>query len=371
MGARSAGGQDELRACSASLEHQRSVPVEAHAAATPKPTEDWVSKYVEFVKSYRVTVVLASVVVLLVGVVSFGRVSQNLKLQARTRRLRHALVAAQLRPAPLHCARGAQVDPVRGDPNDLAAVALRHAFPYAARTQTLSVLLRSTSGNVSTSAAARDAAARLAAVAAPYVADGVLWPNSGASVFTYTDAGMFASAAATVSPDGRATELRFYTACGAAVAKPFRALLNDMRLALADAVRDSQGALTGDITGNLVINADSADANAEETSRSDGITVTLSGVMLAVALRSLRLVLLTVAALALAFGGAFICTWPITVAMHTPTFVISLMTSTLVSLSLDYSLFLLTQFKVSDSAISVAFVHATASDASLCPRRRR
>jgi hypothetical protein len=57
------------------------------------------------------------------------------------------------------------------------------------------------------------------------------------------------------------------------------------------------------------------------------------------------LIALTFAALVAAFGGAFLLTWPLTKAMSTPNFVTSLLIATLVSLSLDYSLFLLSHLK--------------------------
>lgn len=61
--------------------------------------------------------------------------------------------------------------------------------------------------------------------------------------------------------------------------------------------------------------------------------------------RSLRLILLTFLCLVASFGGAFLLTWPLTTALSTPNFTTSLIISTLVSLSLDYSLFLLSYVK--------------------------
>ena len=61
---------------------------------------------------------------------------------------------------------------------------------------------------------------------------------------------------------------------------------------------------------------------------------------------SVRLIALTFVALVASFGGAFLLLWPLTGALSTPNFVTSMMISTLVSLSLDYSLFLLSHLRV-------------------------
>ena len=308
---------------------------------------DWVSRYVQLLQrpALRASLILLWLLVFAAGIVAVGPVFGNLRLQARAAaRSRHRAFRGRSRlmqalRLPI------QVEPIRGDANDVAAAALRRTFPRVAASQTLSVLLRC-AGGCAGSGPARDAASRLAAAAAPYVADGTLLPSSGASYFTYADAGMAASAAGLLSPNGNATEIRFISAIGATVSPRYRALMADLRAALRQALDAAPvDALQGGVTGALVITADSSAAVAHDIAASDGATVSISFLLLAVALRSLRLVALTAAALAAAFGAAFLLTWPLSAALSTPNFTTSLLISTLVSLSLDYSLFLLTHFK--------------------------
>lgn len=82
-----------------------------------------------------------------------------------------------------------QIEPIPGDANDVAASALRSHFPDAANRQLTLVELRATassSANGTTLAditklvSAREAADRLGRFAAPYIASGLISPDSGA-----------------------------------------------------------------------------------------------------------------------------------------------------------------------------------------------
>ncbi len=198
--------------------------------------------------------------------------------------------------------------------------------------------------------AARAAAAQLSAFAARFVAAGLLSSDSGASYFTYADAGLVPQAAGALSWDGTAMLVKYSTTEGYTVNNAYLEFLKDLRAELAAALASAGGALHGGVTGNLPISADSGASITVDIGQSDAVTVTLSFLLLALALRSIRLIALTFVALCAAFGSAFLLIWPLTGAMSTPNFVTSLVISTLVSLSLDYSLFLLSHLKARHDA---------------------
>ena len=200
---------------------------------------------------------------------------------------------------------------------------------------------------LATSPAARAASLRLAAFASPYIQSGLLAPDSGANYFQFADLALPLRAAPMLAPAGESCLVQYFSTEGITLSKRFKDFLEALREEVDAAVQASAGALTAGVTGNLPINADSASSITLDIGRSDAITVTISFLLLALALRSLRLIALTFAALVAAFGGAFLLTWPLTKAMSTPNFVTSLLIATLVSLSLDYSLFLLTHLKKS------------------------
>jgi uncharacterized membrane protein YdfJ with MMPL/SSD domain len=355
----------DTSADSGSLAGAPATALAAAPVAEPAPTaceakkpanvshNDWVTRYVTFLhRAGRFILPLIWLLLFIGGIVALGPVFNNLKIQARALpwppprvlRARFAACLIVSRRAP------PQVEPIRGDANHVAAAALRGAFPRVAASQTMSVLLRC-AGGCARSSPGRDAATRLVAAAAPYITDGLLLPSSGASYYTYADAGLAGTAATMLSPDGGATEIRFVSTVGATVTPRYRDLMHDLRAVLRDALDAAPaGSLQGGITGALVINADSAAAVAQDIATSDGATVSVSFLLLAAALRSLRLVALTAAALAAAFGAAFLLTWPLSATLSTPNFTTSLLISTLVSLSLDYSLFLLSHFKRSAQA---------------------
>ena len=243
----------------------------------------------------------------------------------------------------------AQIEPIKGDVNDLARTALRSSFPARALREDTLLLLRSADGTTPLASlpAARAAAAQLSAFAARDIASGLLSPDSGASYYTYADAGLAAQAAGALSADGTAMLVRYSSTEGYKVSTKYSEFLTDLRSELADALDAAGGVLHGGVTGNLPISADSGASITMDIGQSDAVTVSLSFLLLALALRSLRLIALTFVALCAAFGAAFLLIWPLTTAMSTPNFVTSLVISTLVSLSLDYSLFLLTHLKVS------------------------
>ena len=328
------------------------APAACEAKKPANAHNDWVTRYVAWMHRLRFLLPLFWLLLFIGGIIALGPVFSNLKIQARARPGPHLRVLrARFGACLITSLRApAQVEPIRGDANHVAAAALRGAFPRVAASQTLSVLLRC-AGGCAGSAPARDAASRLVAAAAPYIAGGLLLPSSGASYYTYADAGLAATAATMLSTDGTATEIRFVSTVGATVTPRYRDLMTDLRAVLRDALDAAPaGSLQGGITGALVINADSAAAVAKDIATSDGATVSVSFLLLAAALRSLRLVALTAAALAAAFGAAFLLTWPLSASLSTPNFTTSLLISTLVSLSLDYSLFLLSHFKRSAQA---------------------
>jgi uncharacterized membrane protein YdfJ with MMPL/SSD domain len=231
----------------------------------------------------------------------------------------------------------------------MARTALYASFPTASSSLLTTVLLvcEQAGASAATLPAARAAAERLSAFAAPYIASGLLSSDSGASYYTFADAGLAAQARAKLSPDGSAVLVQYTSTEGFSISAAFKAFLKALKEEIADAVHASGGALSGDVTGTLPINAESSSSITLDIGRSDAVTVSLSFLLLALALRSLRLIALTFAALVAAFGGAFMLTWPLTTRLATPNFVTSLIISTLVSLSLDYSLFLLSHLKAS------------------------
>jgi len=241
------------------------------------------------------------------------------------------------------------VEPIKGDFNYKARLALIANFPARSRTVTTTIMLMSTDGAslLAASPEARAASLRLAAFAVPYVQAGLLAADSGANYYQFVDLAMPLRSAPMLSRDGAAVLVQYFSTEGLVLTQRYRDFLVALREEVHSAVDASAGALTAGVTGQLPINADSAASITLDIGRSDSITVSISFLLLALALRSIRLIALTFAALVAAFGGAFLLTWPLTTAMSTPNFVTSLLISTLVSLSLDYSLFLLTHLKAS------------------------
>ena len=297
--------------------------------------------YVRLLERRRFAMVVAFVWLIIfgAGIAAATRVFANLKLQARC--CRACFLCTQLaHDSP-------QIEPIKGDDNDLARSALASSFPALAVQENTYVLLQAADGatQLATLPAARTAAAQLSAFAAHGISSGLLTSDSGASYFTYADAGLAPQAAGAVSADGTAVLVRYSTTEGYKVTMKYTEFLTDLRQELKDALGVAGGALHGGITGSLPISSDSGSSITLDIAQSDAVTVTLSFLLLALALRTIRLIALTFVALCAAFGGAFLLIWPLTNDMSTPNFVTSLVISTLVSLSLDYSLFLLSHIK--------------------------
>ena len=342
------------------------APAAPAAAGSVAPAGDWLHRYTRFIERRRNAVIVSWVAILIAGLYGITQVFANLKLQARAVQ-RHPRGGASAypraasgarakprgsvleRPTSLTLALRAQIEPITGDANDLARKALVANFPTRARSVTTTVMLTAADGvsPLAASPAARAASLRLAAFASPYIQSGLLAADSGANYFQFVDLAMPLRAAPMLAPAGEACLVQYFSTEGITLSKRYKAFLEALRAETEAAVQASAGALVSGITGNLPINADSASSITLDIGRSDAITVTISFLLLACALRSLRLIALTFAALVAAFGGAFLLTWPLTKAMSTPNFVTSLLIATLVSLSLDYSLFLLTHLKKS------------------------
>ena len=162
------------------------------------------------------------------------------------------------------------------------------------------------------------------------------------------DAGLSDAAAGLVSSDGTATVVSLATPVSGGV---FTTAQYEMLLAFrqrVDALSASSGtALRVSLTGAFVVSTDSDAAINADIASSDSVSIAVSFMVLGVALRSARLVLLSAACLAAALGFTFLLTWPLCRAMAVPSFTTSLLIATLVSLSLDYSLFLLTRVRAS------------------------
>ena len=162
------------------------------------------------------------------------------------------------------------------------------------------------------------------------------------------DAGLSDAAAGLVSSDGSATLVSLATPVTGGV---FTLAQYEMLSAFkqrVDALSASSGsALRVSLTGAFVVSTDSDAAINADIANSDSVSIAVSFIVLGVALRSARLVLLSAACLAAALGFTFLLTWPLCRAMAVPSFTTSLLISTLVSLSLDYSLFLLSRVRAS------------------------
>lgn len=236
-----------------------------------------------------------------------------------------------------------QLDPFPGDANDLAAQALAAAFPGSSHDTLLVVVeLRSADGsNITLSARARAAEHRLAAFAQPYLAMGLVSAGSAEGYFQLSELGLPSLAAHAVSINSSAVAVPFYSDEGGVTARAKEFLLS-LRRTLREIERESNGTLIAADAGWLPLTYDSSTAILRELVVSDAATVSLSFIVFALVLGSPRLVGLTLVCLVASFCGAFLLLWPVAVTLATPNFATSVVTCTLVSLSLDYSLFLLT-----------------------------
>lgn len=117
---------------------------------------------------------------------------------------------------------------------------------------------------------------------------------------------------------------------GFVITREYTAFLLKLRSELSSALSDAGGILSGDVTGGLVVTSDSTSSILLDVAVSDSITVSISFLLLAMALRSLRLIAFAFASLVAAFGGAFLLIWPLTTSMNVPNFTTSLVISTLI-----------------------------------------
>ena len=198
------------------------------------------ARYVRFLQRWSALVALSWLAIFAVGIVGVTRTFANLKLQARgacqqpsTTQRAHAAAP----PAP-------QILPIAGDINSQARSALVSSFPALAVQENTLVMLHASDGRaqLATLPAARAAAAQLSAFAARGIATGLLSSDSGASYYTYADAGL-AQAAGAISADGTALLVRYSTTEGAcpamAIATRLRMLsaLRVIRLATCQVTR--------------------------------------------------------------------------------------------------------------------------------------
>lgn len=244
-----------------------------------------------------------------------------------------------------------QIDAVPGSADDKALQALESAFPGFPKRQPTSVVVYYPDGvtSVANSSAARAVAAAASSVAPKYVANGLLTSDSGSSYFTWLDAGQRSVATSSyLSNSGAALLVTFTTTQGQALTDNSRNFLKDLTDAVSNALAaNSGGGLRAEITGFLQISTDSSTDILLDVAVTDVITVSLSFCLLGAALRSLKLIGVAFLALVAAFGFAFALVWPMTKTQNVPNFTTSLVISTLISMSLDYCLFLLTHLKAS------------------------
>jgi len=175
--------------------------------------------------------------------------------------------------------------------------------------------------------------AALTAFCAPYTADGTLvaGPTSSSSLEA---AGWTARAAQMTTADGRSSFVRL-TTVGKAQTKR---LIHQLLLALPDMA--PTGCSVG-LTGLAVMSVEEGDAVESDAVRSDSATVPTSLLILAFVLRSPRFLIITVCALGVTLLVTFAFILALARAVPVPTFTVSLVVSTTVAVSLDYSLFLL------------------------------
>lgn len=182
--------------------------------------------------------------------------------------------------------------------------------------------------------AVRNVTAALAAFLQPYYASGKAYAGP-VSVTSLADAGWTATAAQLLSADGTTTFVRVTTQ---GESKKSALFVSQLRQALPAMLPPS---VRGGLAGQAVMSEEGGHAIESDIVKSDAVTLPLSLCLLGCVVRSLRLVLLTLACLACAIMTSFACELHLARAVAVPTFVVSLMVATCIAISLDYSLFLL------------------------------
>ena len=119
------------------------------------------------------------------------------------------------------------MEPIKGDFNYKARLALIANFPARSRTVTTTVMLMSadSASLLAASPEARAASLRLAAFAVPYVQAGLLAADSGANYYQFVDLAMPLRAAPMLSRDGAAVLVQYFSTEGLVLTQRYRDFL--------------------------------------------------------------------------------------------------------------------------------------------------
>eukprot|EP00301_Raphidiophrys_heterophryoidea_P019419 c4358_g1_i1.p1 GENE.c4358_g1_i1~~c4358_g1_i1.p1 ORF type:complete len:847 (-),score=201.77 c4358_g1_i1:157-2418(-) len=121
----------------------------------------------------------------------------------------------------------------------------------------------------------------------------------------------------------------------------------DFLKSLLDIVHNLRGPLTNyeiQVTGNIVFFKDIREGADKDLARVDGISLPIALIVLAYVLRSMRLVLMPLLSIGVSVLTSFTIMYPISFAIDVTSVTPSLMMSTTIALSIDYSLFLFSRF---------------------------
>ena len=99
------------------------------------------------------------------------------------------------------------------------------------------------------------------------------------------------------------------------------------------------------LTGYLVMYLDMQDATEEDLLRMDLIVIPIALLVLAFVLRSLKLMILPIASMGISILASFLIMYPLALIWDIFSFVPSIMMSLVIALSIDYSLFLLSRYR--------------------------
>ncbi len=99
------------------------------------------------------------------------------------------------------------------------------------------------------------------------------------------------------------------------------------------------------LTGYLVMYLDMQEATEEDLLRMDLIVIPIALLVLAIVLRSLKLMILPIASMGISILASFLIMYPVALIWDIFSFVPSIMMSLVIALSIDYSLFLLSRYR--------------------------
>lgn len=99
------------------------------------------------------------------------------------------------------------------------------------------------------------------------------------------------------------------------------------------------------LTGYLVMYIDMQEATEEDLLRMDLIVIPIALLVLAIVLRSLKLMILPIASMGISTLASFLIMYPVALIWDIFSFVPSVMMSLVIALSIDYSLFLLSRYR--------------------------